>query len=50
MHEQAISIYCICDEVTKCFRLGDDPQCKMSTAEVMTFALFQLCITMQIIV
>ena len=39
MHEQAIAIYCICEEVIKSFRLRDDPQCKMSTAEVMTFAL-----------
>lgn len=39
MDQQAIEIYCICDEVIKCFGIVDDPQCKMSTCEVMTFAL-----------
>ena len=39
MNEQAISIFCICDEIVKFFGLEDDPQCKMSTAEIMTFAL-----------
>lgn len=39
MNEEVVGIFCICDEVVKCFGLIDDPQCKMSTAEVMTFAL-----------
>lgn len=39
MLDQMIVIYCICDEVTKTLRLADDVQCKMTTAEVMTFAL-----------
>lgn len=39
MYEQVIAIYCICDEVTKYFGLIDDVQCKMSTSEIMTFAL-----------
>ena len=39
MHEQAIAIYCICQEVTNYFGLIDDSQCKMTTCEVMTFAL-----------
>jgi hypothetical protein len=39
MHEQTIAIYCICEETAKCFGLIDDPQCKMTTSEVMTFAL-----------
>ena len=39
MHEQAIAIYCICEAVLDTFRLTDDPQCKMSTSEIMTFAL-----------
>lgn len=39
MNEQAIAIFCICDEVTKFFGLKDDPQCKMTTSELMTFAL-----------
>ena len=39
MREQAIAIFCICDEVVKYFGIKDDPQCKMITSEVMTFAL-----------
>ena len=39
MHEQSIAIYCICETVLQTFRTIDDPQCKMSTSEVMTFAL-----------
>ncbi len=37
MHDQAIIIYCICEEVTKVLNIKDDIQCKMSTPEVMTF-------------
>ncbi len=32
-------IYCICDEVWKVFGLKDDSQCKMSSPEVMAFAI-----------
>jgi len=39
MLDQTIVIYCICDEITKALNIKDDPQCKMSIAEVMTFAL-----------
>jgi hypothetical protein len=39
MHEQAIAIYCICQEIANSFGLIDDSQCKMKTCEVMTFAL-----------
>lgn len=39
MHEQTVAIYCICDEILKYFGVKDDPQCKMTTSEVMTFAL-----------
>jgi hypothetical protein len=39
MHEQAIAIFCICEELVKFYGLIDDPQCKMSTSEVMTLAL-----------
>lgn len=39
MNEQAIAIFCICDEIVKSFHLLDDPQHKMTTAEIMTFAL-----------
>lgn len=40
MEEQIITIYCMCDEVVAAMGIKDDPQCKMSTAEVITFALF----------
>lgn len=39
MIDQIITIYCICDEVCKVFELRDDPQCKMSTPEVMAFSI-----------
>lgn len=39
MNEQAVAIFCICDEVVKYFGLKDDPQCKMTSSELMTFAL-----------
>lgn len=39
MLDQIVVIYCICDEVAKTFNIKDDDQCKMSTAEVMTFAV-----------
>lgn len=39
MLDQTIVTYCICDEVCKGLHLVDDPQCKMSTPEVMTFAI-----------
>lgn len=39
MNEQVIAIFCICDEVVKSFGYSDDPQYKMTTAEIMTFAL-----------
>lgn len=39
MRDQAVVIYFICDEIVKALRIKEDPQCKMSTAEVMTFAL-----------
>jgi hypothetical protein len=39
MHEQAIAIYCICQEVANSFGLINDSQSKMTTCEVMTFAL-----------
>jgi hypothetical protein len=39
MNEQSIAIFCICDEVVKSFAYSDDPQNKMNTAEIMTFAL-----------
>ena len=39
MHEHAIAVFCICQEVIESFGLVDDPQQKMTHAEVMTFAL-----------
>jgi len=39
MNMDAIAIFFICDEVVKFFNLKDDPQYKMTNAEVMTFAL-----------
>ena len=39
MQEQAIAIYCVCEEVLRVFQFRDDPQCKMTTSEVMAFAL-----------
>lgn len=39
MNEQAVAIFCICDEVAKYLDFKDDPQCKMSTSELMTFAI-----------
>lgn len=39
MNEQAIAIFCICDEVVKSFNFTENFQHKMTTAEVMTFAI-----------
>lgn len=39
MNEQVIAIFCICDEIVKSFGFSDDPQYKMTMAEVMTFAV-----------
>ena len=36
---QTIFIYCLCDEVVQSLAIKDDAQCKMTTAEVMTFVL-----------
>ena len=33
MNQQAVVIYCICDEVVKYFGMKDDSQCKMSSSE-----------------
>lgn len=39
MHLQVIFIYCLCDEVLKEMNVKDDDQCKMSSAEIMTFVV-----------
>ena len=36
---QITLIYCICDDCASHLGIKDDPQCKMSTAEVMTLAI-----------
>lgn len=44
MLDQVTVIYCISDEVVKSLNHKDDVQCKMSTAEVMTFAIMSAMI------
>lgn len=39
MPDQAVITYCVCDEVCKALNVKDDPQCKMSSAEIITFAI-----------
>jgi Transposase DDE domain len=39
MEIQAIFIYCLSDEILKSLHYKDDIQCKMTTAEVMTFVI-----------
>ena len=39
MLDQMVVIYYFCDELLKTLNFKDDPQCKMTTAEVMTFTL-----------
>ncbi len=39
MTYQIIYIYCLCEEFVKAIGLKDDPQTKMSNAEIMTFAI-----------
>ena len=39
MDEQIITIFCLCDDLLKERRHGDDPQSRMTGAEVMTTAL-----------
>jgi hypothetical protein len=36
---QAIAIYCVCDEVIQCVSYEDNSQSKLSTAEVLAFAV-----------
>lgn len=40
MDVHAVAIYLICDEVVNFFGIIDDPQSKMTSSEIMTFALF----------
>ena len=39
MIDQFITIFCVCDEAVKYVNFRDNSQCKMSTSEVMTFAI-----------
>ena len=39
MQEQIITIYCVCDEFLKAYGHKQDPQARMSDAEIMTVAL-----------
>lgn len=39
MNEQAIAIFCICDEVVKFYGFSENPNYKMTTAEVLAFAI-----------
>lgn len=39
MQEKVITIYCLCADFLSAWGVVDDPQCRMSTAEVMTVAL-----------
>lgn len=39
MDGQIVAIYCLCDDLTKAMRVCEDPQCRMSNAEVMTTAI-----------
>ena len=39
MLDHVVVIYCVCDEVCQSLNIRDDIQCKMTSAEVMTFAI-----------
>ncbi len=39
MDDTIVAIYCLCDDLLKALRHRDDPQSRMSDAEVMTTAL-----------
>lgn len=39
MEEEIITIYCLCKEMVRALGVPDDPQGKMTTAEVMTVAV-----------
>jgi hypothetical protein len=39
MNEQAMAIFCICGEVVRSYGFSENPNYKMTTAEVMTFAI-----------
>ncbi len=39
MHLHIIILYCVCDDFLRAIKYRDDPQCQMTTAEVMTVGL-----------
>lgn len=39
MDNQIVAIFCLCDDILKGLRHYEDPQCKMSDAEVMTTSI-----------
>jgi len=39
MDLQVIFIYCLCHEILKSLNIKDDLQCRMNSAEVMTFVI-----------
>jgi hypothetical protein len=39
MDTQIIAVYCLCDDLLQAMNQRDDPQCQMSSAEIMTIAI-----------
>jgi hypothetical protein len=39
MDTQIIAVFCLCDDLLKALRHHEDPQCRMSDAEIMTVAI-----------
>ena len=39
MDSQIIAVFCLCEDVLKALHHYEDPQCRMSDAEVMTSAI-----------
>ena len=39
MNDKAVTIYCICAELLESLNIRDDPQSKMTTPEVLSFAI-----------
>ena len=39
MDSQIVAVYCLCDDMLKALDHRDDPQCRMTAAEVMTTAV-----------
>ena len=39
MDTRIVAVYCLCDDMLKALLHRDDPQCRMTDAEVMTTAI-----------